>query len=110
MGIGDVIMIILLISLCAVAIFTTVRWLSCYSKMWEAEEEVIIEKSKNRRLVFENWHLRNQLAMKQTDFSRYQSDPDVTAAVKYAMTRAHPDNGGKQEDFIKFRMIYEKLK
>ena len=103
-------MIIILISLCAVAIFTTVRWLSCYSKMWEAEEEVIIEKRKNRRLVFENWHLRNQLAMKQTYLSRYRSDPDVTAAVRYAMTKAHPDNGGKQEDFIKFRKIYEKLK
>lgn len=110
MGIGDVIMIILLISLCAVAIFTTVRWLSCYSKMCDAEIEVIKERNKNSSLVFENWHLRNQLDMKQTYLSRYQSDPDVISAVKYAMTKAHPDNGGKQEDFIKFRQVYEKLR
>lgn len=31
-------------------------------------------------------------------------------AVKYAMNKSHPDNGGKQEDFIKLRKIYEELK
>lgn len=31
-------------------------------------------------------------------------------AVKYAMNKSHPDNGGKTEDFIKFRKIYENLK
>lgn len=31
-------------------------------------------------------------------------------AVKYAMNKSHPDNGGNQEDFIKFRKLYEELK
>ena len=31
-------------------------------------------------------------------------------AVKYAMNKSHPDNGEKQEDFIKFRKLYEELK
>lgn len=30
-------------------------------------------------------------------------------AVKLAMKVSHPDNGGKQEDFIKYRQIYLKL-
>lgn len=37
--------------------------------------------------------------------------PDGTLeAVKYAMNKSHPDNGGNQEDFIKFRKLYEDLK
>lgn len=37
--------------------------------------------------------------------------PDGTIeAVKYAMNKSHPDNGGKQEDFLKFRKLYEDLK
>ena len=61
-------------------------------------------------LKAENKSLRHQLSLIETDFSRYHSDQDVIAAVKYAMLRSHPDNGGRTEDFIKFRMIYEKLK
>ena len=25
------------------------------------------------------------------------------------MVKAHPDNGGKQEDFVKFRKLYERI-
>lgn len=31
-------------------------------------------------------------------------------AIKYAMIKSHPDNGGKQEDFIRFRKLYEELR
>ena len=36
--------------------------------------------------------------------------PDIKEAVHYAMIKAHPDNGGKQEDFVKFRNLYERVK
>lgn len=36
--------------------------------------------------------------------------PDIEEVVHYAMIKAHPDNGGKQEDFIKFRNLYERVK
>ena len=35
--------------------------------------------------------------------------PDIEEAVHYAMIKAHPDNGGNQEDFIKFRKLYERI-
>lgn len=35
---------------------------------------------------------------------------EIEEAVHYAMIKAHPDNGGKQEDFIKFRNLYERVK
>lgn len=30
-------------------------------------------------------------------------------AVKFAMAKSHPDNGGNIKDFIKYRDVYEKL-
>lgn len=35
--------------------------------------------------------------------------PNTIKAVKYAMIRAHPDNGGKEEDFIMFQKLYKEL-
>ena len=37
-------------------------------------------------------------------------DSDIEEAVHYAMVKAHPDNGGKSEDFVKFRKVYERMK
>ena len=34
---------------------------------------------------------------------------DIISAVRYAMKHAHPDNGGKAEDFIRFQKCYEEL-
>ena len=35
---------------------------------------------------------------------------DIKDAVKYAMKCTHPDNGGKSEDFQRFRKLYESMK
>ena len=42
--------------------------------------------------------------------SRTPIKKELLEAAKYAMVHAHPDNGGNQEDFIKFRDIYQKAK
>lgn len=34
---------------------------------------------------------------------------DVKDAVKYAMKKSHPDNGGSADDFRKFRKLYEEM-
>lgn len=56
-----------------------------------------------------NQSLSRQLFM-GTNPSRYRYNSDVIDAVKYAMVKVHPDNGGKQDDFVKFKHIYEKIK
>ena len=38
------------------------------------------------------------------------SNADILFAVKYAMKHAHPDHGGKQEDFIRFNEMYKSMK
>lgn len=40
---------------------------------------------------------------------RSRMTADVVDAIKYAMKRSHPDNGGKEEDFIKFKKIFDDL-
>jgi hypothetical protein len=37
-------------------------------------------------------------------------DKDLLDAVRRGMMAAHPDRGGKQEDFIRFHKVYEDLK
>lgn len=34
----------------------------------------------------------------------------IIEAVKYAMKKSHPDNGGNAEDFKKYRELYNKIK
>ena len=79
------------------------------NKIDELEYELSKERSKRHIAEINNYAMRMQLNAMQKS-SLYSSDSDVIAAVKYAMTKAHPDNGGKTEDFVKFRQVYEKLK
>lgn len=41
--------------------------------------------------------------------SKITTNEDVIEAVKYAMKKAHPDNGGTSEEFRKFRQLYTEL-
>lgn len=66
--------------------------------MWNSEMET-------------NSRLNNIIRKMETDaIRRGNSIPsDTIQAVKYAVKHAHPDNGGNEEDFIRFRKCYEKL-
>ena len=50
----------------------------------------------------------NEVAL-MTAIHQIKVSPDIKDAVHYAMVHAHPDNGGNQEDFIRFRKCYEKM-
>ena len=36
-------------------------------------------------------------------------DDDIKDAIKYARDKSHPDNGGLDEDFIKFHQLYQRM-
>lgn len=40
----------------------------------------------------------------------YQPTQDEIDAVRFAMKKAHPDNGGNAEDFVRFSAVYETLR
>jgi hypothetical protein len=42
--------------------------------------------------------------------SHTTSNQDLLDAVKKGMVAAHPDHGGKQEDFIRFHKVYNELR
>lgn len=59
--------------------------------------------------------LRIKVIMEQNK-NKYQNnsrniyDNDIKEAVKYAMKKSHPDNGGSSDDFNKFRELYNRVK
>lgn len=38
------------------------------------------------------------------------NNQEIAEAVKYAMKKSHPDNGGNAEDFKKYRELYNRIK
>ena len=42
-------------------------------------------------------------------YNKEETRSDVKDAVKYAMKKSHPDNGGNVDDFRKFRELYEDM-
>lgn len=55
--------------------------------------------------------LRIKAVMEQTK-NNHQNiyNNDIKEAVKYAMKKSHPDNGGSSDEFNKFRELYNKIK
>lgn len=44
------------------------------------------------------------------DKYKVNNNHQILEAVKYAMKKSHPDNGGNAEDFKKFRDLYNSMK
>ena len=51
----------------------------------------------------EVWHPTNQPTVASVT-------EEIMEAVKYAVIKSHPDNGGNTDDFVKFRQCYQELK
>ena len=51
-----------------------------------------------------------ELRYKMNSYMTLMSNDDILYAIKYAMIHSHPDKGGKEEDFIRFHALYEKIK
>lgn len=44
------------------------------------------------------------------NYNKVGNNQQIIDAIKYAMKKSHPDNGGKAEDFKKFRDLYNSMK
>lgn len=44
------------------------------------------------------------------DKYKVNNNHQIIDAIKYAMKKSHPDNGGNAEDFKKFRDLYNSMK
>lgn len=67
--------------------------------------EINLRQAKDRIIALQ---IRNTLL--EANSSKKKYDDNIKDAVFVAMKSSHPDNGGKQEDFVKFRKMYESMK
>lgn len=44
------------------------------------------------------------------NYNKVGNNQQIIDAIKYAMKKLHPDNGGNAEDFKKFRDLYNSMK
>lgn len=107
--------LILLIGVVALATFhwTAKQERDMYKELYdETFSKTTILIKDNTNLKMENMKLKDQLvvASMYKNYPKTVIDQDMVEAVKYAMKKAHPDNGGKQEDFIKFNSLYNKIR
>ena len=74
------------------------------------EKKIDKLRESNRRLILDNISYRGVLSVTpNTIYNKEETRSDVKDAVKYAMKKSHPDNGGSAEDFRKFRELYEEM-
>ena len=53
--------------------------------------------------------LKNKI-ITMNNYNKVNNNHQILEAVKYAMKKSHPDNGGNAEDFKKFRDLYNSMK
>lgn len=96
--------------LSVVLIITLIILFTCISRNINLKMEVEELKIKNetQRLSYFSVYREYVRLLMKPDTSK-PTTPDIKEAVHYAMVKAHPDNGGKQEDFVKFRNLYERM-
>lgn len=74
----------------------------------ETLQRRILEET-NRNLYYERIieEFNNQGVFRTKQYSQNNNNnPQIIEAIKYAMKKSHPDNGGNAEDFKKFRDLY----
>lgn len=100
----------LTIGLSAVLIVTLIILFACISENINLKMEVEELKRQNEIQRFKYSSIyREYVRLLMEPGTLKSTAPDIKEAVHYAMVKAHPDNGGKQEDFVKFRKLYERM-
>ena len=70
------------------------------------ERKELVMRSANACILELQQELSN-LRQNYNQRSMSNQSEEIKAAIKYAMIKSHPDNGGSQDDFIKFRKLYQ---
>lgn len=104
-------MLVQIVGLSVVLVATLIILFACIGENINLKMEVDKLKIKNeiQRLKYSSVYREYVRLLMKPDTSKPVA-PDIEEAVHYAMVKAHPDNGGNQEDFIKFRSLYERIK
>lgn len=78
--------------------------------MVRCERKIDKLRKTNRDLILEKMTFMSDANTVENDtYNKEETRSDVKDAVKYAMKKSHPDNGGSADDFRKFRELYEDM-
>lgn len=103
-------MLVQIVGLSVVLVATLIILFACISENINLKMEVeeLKIKKETQRLSYSSIY-RDYVKLLMKPDALKPTIPDIEEAVHYAMVKAHPDNGGNQEDFIKFRKLYERI-
>lgn len=78
------------------------------------QKKELIERSRDRwekyyKDYIQKLESRVDELMKMRVIGNPKVSQDMVDAVRYAMKKSHPDNGGNAEDFVRFKKCYEEL-
>lgn len=105
-------MLVQIVGLSIVLVATLIILFACIGENINLKMEVDKLKIKNDSLLSDIICVceeNKRLAIKLKNPQIITPSLEIEEAVHYAMIKAHPDNGGKQEDFVKFRKLYERM-
>lgn len=92
--------------------------LECQNDIAEMKVKMDLKNDIISSLKRENAELKRSSAQYKALLNQYQrgeihsslsASQGIILAVKYAMKKSHPDNGGNAEDFVRFKKCYEEL-
>lgn len=95
-------LVMVIIAETAISVFVLCTMDKTIAKLRKANID-LIQKNTTYRSDYAKWANNNNIYNKERNYS------DIKKAVKYAMKKSHPDEGGNEEDFKKFRKIYEEM-
>ena len=107
--------IFILLLICVYFIYKVVDLstdLTCECKLKQLYLEQLIKRQiKIDEMRIENNNLKNHIYMleSKSNINNIKYSDDIKEAVKYAMVCAHPDNGGDNNTFIKYRKLYQSI-
>lgn len=111
-----IIIIVLSIAVCVLVYALQKSINNAGDYLYQLNFEVAKVHNLNKKIEYLN--MKNEVLQDEVNAwkmtSAYQNQTDLPAgtldAVRYAVKKSHPDNGGNAEDFIKFNEILKQLK
>lgn len=88
------------IGFCIVGAFVLLRYEKKLDRMRQTNVNLMLDKME---LISNIGNTENNT------YNKEETHSDIQEAVKYAMKKSHPDNGGNASDFRKFRELYKEI-
>lgn len=88
------------IGFCIVGAFVLLRYEKKLDRMRQTNVNLILDKME---LISNIGNTENNT------YNKEETRSDIHEAIKYAMKKSHPDNGGNASDFRKFRELYKEI-